>query len=249
LVLHQPLRNAHVQARSCFADTVAFRLAWKSIGRGAGALDEKQIAQLAMRFDLETDGLRKLSHTLAIDLSPLPGIGTNLIPASRSKAAVRGATEFNRLLERVDAAARELRIAIAEFDRLTPNAEAGGDYIDVFYVAFRSVLTSHDQLTIGLPVMRKVAKNPEAVLRIAPDDKRRLRDPRRTCVLEDIFRFWASTGRKLSYTTDTLNKRGGKLIAFVNAVIGCITDPPGGLSGDTIISEMNALRARTSDNP
>jgi hypothetical protein len=212
---------------------------WKPLDHGEfAALSEEQIESLAARFSLRTDDLRKLSRAVAIDLSPVPGIGTGLIPASRSTAVARGTKGLDRALKQVALAERHLRRAVAELNRLPPNRAADTDHVNEFLETMRSVSSFPDQLNaLGLR-MAKIAKNPDVALSIAPDNWRPTRDPRRKLVLEDIFQFWKSTGHD-TFTTETFNsRRRGPLIEFVNAVFACISDPPTKLGAELIIAEF-----------
>lgn len=78
----------------------------------------------------------------------------------------------------------------------------------------------------------------------APANKRKLRDERRRLVCEALFDFWIGSGRKLTYTTNTLsNAREGPLIRFVNDVVQHLTDPPAALPGEGVKSEIDAFRS------
>jgi len=74
-------------------------------------------------------------------------------------------------------------------------------------------------------------------------DKRRVGDDRRNLVLTQIFRFWASIGRPVTITTDgSTSERTGPLVDFVNAVVGCTTEPQAHLKGETIWAEIKAWK-------
>ena len=52
--------------------------------------------------------------------------------------------------------------------------------------------------------------------------------------------FWDGVGRKLTFTTNHPDsKRVGDLVDFVNSVVGCVTDPPAQLGGETIIAAIS----------
>lgn len=58
-----------------------------------------------------------------------------------------------------------------------------------------------------------------------------------------IFKLWTEIGRPLTFTTDPItSQRGGPLIAFVNAVVQCITEPASTLTGEAIKTEIERFR-------
>ena len=58
-----------------------------------------------------------------------------------------------------------------------------------------------------------------------------------------IMIFWQSLDRTVSYTSDhDTSHRSGQLIAFINAVTSCITDPSTSLNGATLRNEIDRFK-------
>ncbi len=94
-------------------------------------------------------------------------------------------------------------------------------------------------------VLLEVSKTPGQALLLRHADKSSIPDHRRAKVLFEIMSFWHSVNPKLTYTTSTSHsERRGELIDFVNAIVGCISDPPGKLIGESIIAAIKLFKMR-----
>jgi hypothetical protein len=222
------------------ADRFGFSVPWKVMDYGIeGALGETQINSIAAEFTLGLGDLRELSRALAVALDPT----MNLIPISRSTATARAAKEVQRAYRKVETAKWMLNDAILRLERLQANPAGDPEGAELLRQTMVLLNYGDRQVSEARRKMAALSRRPHAALLIAPDDKRRLHDGRRELVLDALFSFWGSTGRKLSYTTDPLtSKRRGRLLDFVNSVVACITDPPATLSGETIVTEIGRFR-------
>jgi hypothetical protein len=219
------------------ADEFSSSVPWKVGKYGkTGPFDDEQINTIAVKFDLRIDDLRRLSGYLGIVLHP----SQNLTSISRSKAAARAAKEVQRAYKEIESAITGVNSAIVRLERVQPDSGDPAAAVERFRQAMILPLKiSLGQLGAAREGIDEVFKGSQGALLIAPDDKRRLHDRRRELVLRAIFRFWANAGRKLTFTTDPLtSERHGPLIDFANAVVACVTDPPGTLKAEAIVAEI-----------
>lgn len=219
------------------ADGFSSSVPWKVRKYGKrGPLADEQINSIAAEFALGVEDLRRLSGSLGLELHPI----RNLISISRSTAAARAAKEVQRARKEVETAIAAVNRAILRLECVQPNPPGGADSAERFQqVMVLPLKASLRQLGAARREINEISKTLQAALLIAPDDKRRLHDRRRESVLRAIFHFWANAGRKLTFTTDPLSsERRGPLIDFVNAVVACVTDPPGTLKAETIVAEI-----------
>lgn len=225
------------------ADGFSSSVPWKVQRYGVdGPLADAQISSVAAEFFFEFDDLRKLSGYLGIALHP----SQNLISVSRSIAVARAAKEIQRARNEIETAIRVVSSAILRLERVQ-SVSGGPDEAQRLQQAMVLPLqASLSQLSVARSEMEKGSKRPEEVLLIAPDDKRRLHDRRREHILRALFHFWADSGRNLTFTTDPLtSERRGPLIAFVNAVVACVTEPPNTLKAETIVAELRKFRGKS----
>jgi hypothetical protein len=72
----------------------------------------------------------------------------------------------------------------------------------------------------------------------------RIHDERRVGVLQAIHTLTQRTNKRLGLTTTVEDsKRSGPLIEFLDAVVACVTSPPGRLSPNTIARDFTKLRS------
>ena len=208
----------------------------------AGALSETEIEKLAVDFKLPRQQLDELSVALARYLHPdFPP------PAVAEPIAqlIRGPKELEKGIAKLKRAERSLSEALQHFSQVTMVDPHGRTGFENPFVVFRQDL--RDTRRTMRSVQRIYSKNVKERTTIfdGVPDRRRVRDERRLAICHFIFRFWEGTGQKLSFTTKTgPYDRAGKLVAFVNAVVRCLTDPAETISGHTIFEDYKAYRDR-----
>lgn len=218
------------------ADGFSSSVPWKVQRYGVvGPLADAQISSVAAEFALEFDDLRKLSGYLGTALHP----SQNLISVSRSIAVARAAKEIQRARNEIETAITAINSAILRLERVQSGLGGPDDAQRLQQAMVLPLKASLSQLSVARSEIEEGLKHPNEVLLIAPDDKRRLHDRRRELILRALFHFWADAGRKLTFTTDPLtSERRGPLIAFVNAIVACVTEPPSPLKSETIVTEL-----------
>lgn len=89
---------------------------------------------------------------------------------------------------------------------------------------------------------------PNGVAELTPDDKRAVRDKRRTHVVWSCCYVWRESGREISYTSvphETGNRaRGGALIDFIQTVISFVTEPSSEAPVSSILRDLKLFEAR-----
>ena len=211
-------------------------VAWKVQVHGdGGALGEEQIRKLAEDFAIDLELVRQLSADLARALHPLKG------PKSVSDVILRprkGAAQFEKAVKDMRLAEKKIGEALSGLDRihlddLLPEILEN----DPLIISKLMNRARSNIITVRVMLTKRVKRAGEVRYR-GELDKRKTRDHRRSMVCDRIFRIWESAGRELSYTTDLQSKRRGPLVEFVNAVVACVSKPPGSLEGETIRKEI-----------
>lgn len=222
-------------------DRIRQSVAWKLENYGDnGALNDAQIETLALQFSLTRNQLRELSWELGHALGGVPTI----ILINRSKAEAEATAEIAQAIKDLSDAMRKLTSAEGRLDRLFIDEECDVDGSIQFSNARNQLAQSHDGVQTIKDVLLDVSKILGLALVLRHADTRSIPDHRRTKILSQIMYFWHSVGRKLTYTTDPSNsERRGELIDFTNAVVKCISDPPGALSGESIIAAVKQHKA------
>jgi hypothetical protein len=222
-------------------DRIRQSVAWKLENYGDdGALNDDQIETLALQFSLTRNQLRELSWELGHALGGVPTI----ILISRSKAEAEATAEIEQAIKDLSDALRKLTSAEGRLDRLLIEHEVDADGSIRFLNAQNQLAQNRDGVQTIKDVLFEVSKTAGLALLLRHADKRGIPDYRRGKVLSQIMSFWHSIGRKLTYTTDPSNSaRRGELIDFVNVIVGCISDPPGKLRGETIIAAIKQHKA------
>lgn len=205
------------------------------------ALTSNEVQELAKQFDFSVDALSALSKDLAraLDIKITPV----LIPLPREKSIARAQKNTRSAVADVMSASEDLLRGferLEHLDTFQAGDRHGAKRFDMlrkdYDQVLRDVETLHRKLTI-------LAAAPDVALDLRPSDRRAVGDLRRTEVLSRLFAFWESSGRKLSITNDTVNnRRRGRLIDFVNAVVLCITEPSSELPSETIHAELKVYK-------
>ncbi|MGE5303530.1 MAG: hypothetical protein ACM3TN_09400 [Alphaproteobacteria bacterium] len=204
----------------------------------AGALNQNQINSLAAQFGFDTRQLAALSVKLGRLLHPRFQISGIAGPMAR---LARGPKELEKGLAKLRRAEKSLADALEHFDQLTIIDPHGRNGSENPFVTFRHRLRGAlgDVQRIH-QIFRKNAATRSVSFDATPD-RRMVRDERRSSVCYAVFHFWKMSGRKLTFSTDTISgERKGALFDFVNAITACVTDPAAKLSGHTIYDELKA---------
>jgi hypothetical protein len=206
-----------------------------------GALTPDQIASLSDRFDLPEAALQGFAVDLGMALNPPPP-AFGILPVFMAKE--KTLDEFAGLQRDLDRARSALEKACRRFDHIAfggesethPHRDRNSLVRDAVLEALIKLNEAEQEIrTIDYPEDK--VEHPD-FRTVGPRE-----DVRRRWVLRAIFLFWQSLGRPLGFTTDPItSKRHGELIDFTQAVIRCISDPPGELSAETIVKEISAFK-------
>ncbi|MCE5974923.1 hypothetical protein LZA78_15675 [Sinirhodobacter sp. WL0062] len=204
-----------------------------------GPLTDAQRRDLSAQFEIPLENLRELSAALGHALDPwlfVPSIITIV------KQVERAPTEFEHLMRDLRQAEKYLGKAMERMRTLavvdTQRAELSKDH-------FRDqVSTSYEAVRQMNRDFAQMDKTGSAKLDFLGDpDARRTRDDRREAILAAIFRCWYRSGRSETVTTDgSSSERKGPLFDFVDAVVDCVSEPGGRLSGHTIWKDLQQWR-------
>lgn len=219
-------------------DTVAWKV--KTFAEEEGAIPNDRITQLSAKFDLGTEHLDGLSVGLTIALHPDRYLGREEIKSLQRERAQRA----------IEDAVTDLGAATKKLSRVSDRINAISFKPMFSYLELPKPEAAHlqnlERCIADIANLKKfllTMSRGNAVSSKNVPDKRFLRDERRRIVCKFIFESWEESGRVLSYTTDPLTSdRGGPLLEFVNAVVECITDPPGQLGGEAIKTELEAFK-------
>jgi hypothetical protein len=218
-------------------------VAWRVRDLRDGALDEEQIQKLAADFQLDPKLLRQLSLDLAGSLQK------KIHPRVRLRLGIiippnKAPDELGRAIKEIRLAEKNIGKALSRLDRLyifDPLREKRTE--DSLVVFLASLRQSYKEMSFTRRVLERRARIEDGVHFRGEPDKRRTRDYRRKLICSCIFEAWTRGGRGLSYTTAPgSSERRGPLIEFVNAVVGCVSTPPGKLNGETIRRELDSFK-------
>lgn len=207
------------------------------------ALTEAQVADLSARFALPEAMLMDLSRRLALALTP--ELEPVLVQVPRAEAEKLAAEMMGEACDRLMKASEEAVKACELVEGLTLSGSAGEEEVARFAQARRD----HDQLLLDLERLyhryQAIARQSGLLLDLQAVDRRTVGDPRRKKILFLLFEAWAAAGRPLTVTTDPVDnsRRKGPLVAFVNAIVRCITEPASELSGETILMDKRVFEA------
>lgn len=221
-------------------DTVPWRL--QAAGSSPnGALTKEQLDQLYADFGIGRESLLKMSKKIAIGLSAKLNLGQ---PETRSAKFEKGA-HFAKL------AAKELAAAQKHLERAF-QAQQNLAFKHLYpFISMAPIVQGHrDALSAAQSAVTdyrgllEVSAREGTVWLNDTPDRRKIIDIRRRIICVGIFNCWDEEGRKLTFTTDPLtSERTGPLLTFVNAVVGCITDPSTPLPGEAIKGELDDFKA------
>jgi hypothetical protein len=223
-------------------DDVSRSAPWRLMDYGdAGALTDEQVQEISLRFDLDREILEALSRHLAFLLNPSQH--PLVIHMSRKIATERATKELERALADTISATRKLKQAAERLRTLYTGpykTEGAGYRLERLKLSIGQAQRQADDASKELQALVSM---PNAAIVVANSKKGPVTDLRRKSVTHSIFYQWKLSGRKLTYTTDSLtSERRGPLIDFANAVVVCITDPPTKLPAETIVSDVRAMR-------
>lgn len=224
-------------------DSVPWRVLEMSLDKGA--LTDGQIEELVTRFSLSKDDLMRLSFGLAIALDPQRYLGRE---ETKSAQATKGRRDVEAAAKLLDTAIKALLRAKAQIE--TVRFKSPIPHIAALSKNINDRRTLDTAITEATSYRRflDAALRDNLITSSDVSDKRRLRDERRRIVCKFIFESWMESGRSLSYTTDPItSERVGPLVAFVNAIVPYVTDPPTQLNGEAIKVEIDEFRA-TQEN-
>ncbi|MBB1492704.1 hypothetical protein H5395_14420 [Paracoccus sp. MC1854] len=244
-----PPEDAEVEEAHLFINAEPFvrSVQWRiGVSSLTGALTTEQITDLASRFEIGADALKRLSWRLELVLEPLQH--PNLVAVDSRKARKQG---DDRLMETLN------RLGRAD-DLLEDSSRALQElYIDPRSDPENAEALGRVRKRLGLVIYRlgQVHCALEAIQRssspmvLAPWDKRAIRDQRRGPVLNAIFKTWKDHGPPRSYTSDPgTGERSGPLLDFVKAVTAYLTDPSTPVPQDTVVKEYGRwLRWQNDD--
>ena len=213
-----------------FVRSVPWRI---GVSSPTGALTTAQIAELAGRFEIGIEGLKHLSWRLESVLEPRQHL--NLVAVDSRKVRKQGNDRLTETLSRLGRAD----------DLLEDSSRALQDlYIDRWSEPENAEALGHVMKRLGLVICRLAQAHcaleaiQRTASRMAPWDKRAIRDRRRGPVLDAIFKTWKDHGPSRSYTSDPVTgERSGPLLDFVEAVTAYVTDPSTPVSQDTVVKE------------
>ncbi|MCF1711071.1 hypothetical protein L0V05_19860 [Tabrizicola sp. J26] len=225
------------------ADRVKTAAPWrlKDYGRG-GALTDDQIEELATRFGLERAVLKSLSIGLAFALDPIAN--PSVVHMSQKVATDRAARELDKALTEAKVAERKLRQAVARLTRLYTGLALDREGAARLEKLKITMAETHRRSEEDLQQLRAVSKVTDVALVVGYTQKGQMQDRRRKMVMRTLFCAWQESGRKLTYSTDSVRKqRCGPLVDFVTAAVACVTDRPWSPSGETIVSDLREYLA------
>lgn len=209
-----------------------------------GALSEAQKAEIAAQFDLEPEIVQELSVLVGNSLDTSSVV--SLVKVSRRTAVSRGR-------KRLEEAARLARRMNADHAAIQNHLSGLSTEFDAAQLAAPLLAALRDNLAAIGPTVTdlegwidELAGIDHGLASIEPDDKRRARDMRREHVVRSCCYIWEDAGRIVGYTTVSHEpgapQRRGTLIDLVNTVIRLVTDPPTGLSGETLRRDIDRFK-------
>ncbi|MCW1920862.1 hypothetical protein NX862_19055 [Rhodobacter sp. KR11] len=210
-----------------------------------GALSDEEINAIAQEFDFSPAELRSLSVSLASALYTIPatmrGIAYEESTTKGAKAVRSARSQVSSVKKKLVAAAETIRNLTAfhgvpvEQRQLVKDAKT----------RIPPIIEAIDELDSALKAIQEIEGL--AVLRTFVD-QRQIPDERRISVMTAIFDFWHSQGRKVTYTTDPLNsERRGRIFAFVNAVVGSVTEPKSTFGTEAIVGDIRKWKSTQTE--
>ena len=209
-----------------------------------GALSDRQKQELGARFDLSAELVDELSLLVgnSLDVDSI----VCFMPVSRNKAVARAGKRLGRAASLASRIRHDHAALIDALAPLRTDFDNSG-LAEGLLQELRDDLAGIAALVAGLEIrIDQIMAIPNGAAEIAPDDRRRVPDRRRTNVVRSCCYIWADSGRPVSYTTrpDRVRapQRTGMLIDLVNAVVSMVTDPPATLSVETLRHEIDDFK-------
>ena len=212
-----------------------------------------RLCRATERSALTAEQVQHLADTFGLSFEDVSQLGVNLVWALRAKngprsvtdtAERKGALAFKAAMKDIAKATALLDSARKQLRQLKNSVELSEDrYISSEQDLFAMLIEAAVKANLAAELFQeRVAAGMTTKLR-GTGDKRRDMGIRRGMVCTCIMTFWQSLGRTVSYTTDINTfHRSGPLIAFINSVISCITDPPTSLKGETLRKEIDRFK-------
>jgi len=211
-----------------------------------GALSEADLKALAERFDLPEPVLQRLSRELGYCLDE--GSEVTLVEINKRVAIERAVTNLETAAgkaRRVEAELQAIERTLAPLSDYFAENRADADLLASAKARARQLREAASELYEAID---RVTRTPGAAADMAPRDKRKVWDKRRQYVVETCCHAWRDAGRPLTYTTRAdipePDRRRGALVAFIQAVVARVTDPPSPLSGETLRKDIDRFKAR-----
>jgi hypothetical protein len=222
-------------------DTIPWRLHDRKPS-SEGALSQSQMSHLCSSHILDPKAVGELSRKLDSALSRTLNLSQPELLLSKLD---RGSKQLDSVISDLRSAEDRLANTSETLQNLSFKNPYGHIGMPNPSIRHLKALAKCREALSSIRSFVEVAKREQWAVYAGAPDKRRVRDVRRTMVCVAIFNFWEEAGRKLSYTTDPIDRsrRGGPLIDFVNALVECITNPPSQISGDTIKTELEEFKS------
>jgi hypothetical protein len=209
-----------------------------------GALTDDQIDELATRFVLSRNQLRGLSWELG---KAMCDISSSVVLISRSNSSNAAEDEIRAAIEELIVAEKKIRNASQRLSMLWVDDLTYSPSQQKFEWARTRLVELHDEMRNIKDSLEEARSKPQVAFLLKPENPKTIRDRVRDHVVSEITLFWHGIGRKLTFTTDTItSERRGALVDFVNAVVGCVSEPPGKLSGEAIIEGIKKAKITVS---
>lgn len=224
----------------------------RSAGWRIGSYEERGILSgdervaLVAGFGLTAEQVDELSVAVGNSLDGESIV--ELLPISAAKATAKGQKaleEAARLARRIKRDQERLRTVLAGLScDLDESGTAEGEMhaIEASLATITPEVEGLEDRIVGLKAI------PNGVAELTPDDKRAVRDKRRTHVVWSCCYVWRESGREISYTSvphETGNRaRGGALIDFIQSVILFVTEPASEAPVSSILRDIKLFEAR-----
>lgn len=207
---------------------------------GFVALNPDQFQSLGMQFGLSREDLSVLSFALGRALDPKVRSRTLFI----DEIGKEGKAAFTSAMRSIEQAVKHLKSARKQLRLLDISTPVGPDtYISPYQDLFAALMESAALAELARRRFQKAVVHGMPLQTRERASDRHRGDARRRVVCLAIIRFWDSIGRQVSYTTDPIgSQRKGQLVEFINAVVGCVTEPRASLGGETIAREITSAR-------
>lgn len=196
---------------------------------------------LAGRHAVPYEQLLKFSQEIHSYLRP--GFDPEL-PEHRPAKIPKGGREALKAIKHLAAAKREIERAQAVLDQLTFKNMFSHTGMPNPADQYRKDLANAADAVSKFENYVGVMERRGFVVFKATPDARAIRDIRREAICFKVFGLWSALERPLTYTTDPLtSRRGGKLFAFIQDVVSCVTEPMTILSDAALRDDLDRFKA------